>query len=88
MKKRLDMEKIAKGLGAGRRGKAPAKGGHFGAMQVLVDVEATFRVPAGGGRPTDPQLTERRLVPPRAADARAPEGCVTARENGEAAQRG
>jgi hypothetical protein len=54
MKKRLDMEKIAKGLGAGRRGKAPAKGGHFGAMQVLVDVEATFRVPAGGGRPTDP----------------------------------
>lgn len=63
MKKRLDMEKIAKGLGAERRGKVSAKGGHFGAMQVLADVEATFRVPAGGGRPTDPRWTERRLVP-------------------------
>jgi hypothetical protein len=63
MKKRLDMEKIAKGLGAERRGKVSAKGGHFGAIQVLADVEATFRVPAGGGRPTDPRWTERRLVP-------------------------
>ena len=63
MKRRLDMEKIARGLGADRRGKVLAKGGHFGAMQVLADVEATFRVPAGGGRPTDPRWTERRLVP-------------------------
>jgi hypothetical protein len=31
-------------------------------MQLLADVEAGFRVPAGGGRPTDPRWTERRLV--------------------------
>jgi hypothetical protein len=32
-------------------------------MQLLADIEARFRVPAGGGRPTDPHWTERRLVP-------------------------
>lgn len=63
MRRRLDMEKIARGLGAVRAVKVPAKGGYFGAMQVLADVEAMFRVPAGGGRPTDPRWTERRLVP-------------------------
>jgi hypothetical protein len=61
--KRLDMEKIAKGLGAQRRGKAPATAGYFGAVQLLADVEARFRIPASGGRPTDPRWTERRLVP-------------------------
>jgi hypothetical protein len=40
-----------------------AKGGYFGAMQVLADVTARFRIPPGGGRPTDPRWTERRLVP-------------------------
>src|SRR2546426_8858924 len=63
MKRKLDMERIAKGLGAERRGKVSATGGYFGAMQLLADVEAKFRVPAGGGRPTDPRWTERRLVP-------------------------
>lgn len=63
MKLRLDMEKIARGLGAQRRGKVSATGGYFGAMQLLADVEARFRTPAGGGRPTDPRWTERRLVP-------------------------
>ena len=63
MKTTLDMEKIAKGLGAKHRGKVSAKGGYFGAMQVLADVTARFRVPAGGGRPTDPRWTQRRLVP-------------------------
>jgi hypothetical protein len=62
MKKQLDMTKIAKGLGAERRGKVSAKGGYFGAMGLLADVEARFRVPEGGGRPTDPHWTERRLV--------------------------
>ena len=32
-------------------------------MLFRSDVEATFRVPVGGGRPTDPRWTERRLVP-------------------------
>ena len=63
MKTRLDMDKIAKGLGAERRGKVSATGGYFGAVQLLAEVESRFRVPAGGGRPTDPRWTERRLVP-------------------------
>jgi hypothetical protein len=63
MKRQLDMNKIAKGLGAERKGKAGASGGFFGAMQLGADIEARFRVPAGGGRPTDPRWTERRLVP-------------------------
>lgn len=63
MKTRLDMDKIAKGLGGERRGKIEARGGYFGAMQVLADVEERLRVPAGGGRPTDRNWTERRLLP-------------------------
>lgn len=63
MKPHLDMNKIARGLGAERKGKVSATGGYFGAIQLLVDIEARFRVPVGGGRPTDPRWTERRLVP-------------------------
>src|ERR1700730_6648710 len=63
MKTQLDMDKIAEGLGAERKGKVFATGGYFGAMQLLMDIESRFRVPAGGGRPTDPRWTERRLVP-------------------------
>jgi len=62
MKTRLDMDKIARGLGAERRGKVAPSGGYFGAMQLLADIEARFRVPAGGGRPTDPNWTKKRLV--------------------------
>lgn len=62
MKKQLDMAKIAKGLGAVRRGKVRAKGGYLGALALAADIEARFRIPEGGGRPTDPQWTERRLV--------------------------
>jgi hypothetical protein len=57
------MDKIAKGLGAERRGKVAVSGGYFGAVQLLAEVESRFRVPPGGGRPTDPRWTERRLVP-------------------------
>jgi hypothetical protein len=63
MKTRLDMNKIARGLRAERKGKVSAGGGYFAAMQLLADIEARFRVPAGGGRATDPDWTERRLVP-------------------------
>ncbi len=63
MKTQLDMNKIAKGLRAQRRGRATASGGYFGAMQLVAEVEARFRVPSGGGRPTDPRWTKRRLVP-------------------------
>src|SRR5260370_1416487 len=63
MKTGLDMDKIAKGLGAERRGAVVSSGGHFGAMQLLADIEARFRVPSGGGWRTDPSWTERRLLP-------------------------
>ena len=63
MKTQLDMDKIARGLGAERSAKVASTGGYFGAMQLLADVEARFRVPAGGGRRTDPRWTERRLLP-------------------------
>jgi hypothetical protein len=63
MKRQLDMDKIARGLSGERRGRVSGAGGYFGAMQLVADVEAKFRVPPGGGRPTDPRWTERRLVP-------------------------
>ncbi len=63
MTTQVDLNKVAKGLRARRRGPVRASGGYFGAMQLLADVEARFRVPRGGGRPTDPNWTERRLVP-------------------------
>ena len=63
MRRALDMDKIARALGATRQAKVSATGGYFGAMQLLADIEARFRVPPGGGRATDPTWTERRLVP-------------------------
>jgi hypothetical protein len=63
MKMRLDMNKIAKGLGAERRGKVIAAGGYFGAVDLAAEVEARFRTPPSGGRPTDASWTERRLIP-------------------------
>ena len=58
----LDMERIAKELGAERGGKVSATGGYFGALQIAADVASRFRVPDGGGRPTDPSWSEQRLV--------------------------
>src|SRR5438876_7750526 len=58
----LDMEHIAKALGAERRGKVSAGGGYFGALQLAAEVAARFRVPEGGGRATDPSWSEQRLV--------------------------
>ena len=60
---KLDMDKIAKGLGAERRGRIYASGGHFGAMLLVAEVQARFRSPSSGGRSTDPHWTEKRLVP-------------------------
>jgi hypothetical protein len=78
------MDKIARGLGATRRGKVSAAAGFFGAMQLLAEIEARFRVPPGGGRATDPSWTERRLVPlaPRTL-ARLEELSTQLREHGQ-----
>ncbi|NOY91713.1 MAG: hypothetical protein GXP55_10980 [Deltaproteobacteria bacterium] len=62
-KPKLNMDKIAKTLGAERRGEVRAGSGHFGAMQVVAEIQARFQAPAGGGRSTDPAWTDRRLVP-------------------------
>ena len=40
----LDMERIAKGLGAERRGKVSAHGGYFGALQLAAEVASRSRV--------------------------------------------
>jgi hypothetical protein len=58
----LDMDRIAKDLGAERRGKVVSQGGYFGALQLAAEVAARFRVPEGGGCPTDPTWNEQRLV--------------------------
>src|SRR5712671_8200946 len=86
MKTQLDMDKIAKGLGAERGGRIRASGGYFGALQLLADIDARFRVPSGGGRPTDPNWTERRLVPlaPRTL-ARLEELAAKIRQQGQVA---
>lgn len=58
----LDMERIAKELGAERCGTVSPTGGYFGALQLAAEVAARFRVPEGGGRATDPSWREQRLV--------------------------
>src|ERR1700756_4402238 len=58
----LDMERIAKELGAERRGKVSPRGGYFGALQLTAEIAARFWVPEGGGRATDPSWSEQRLV--------------------------
>ncbi len=63
MNEQLDMDKIAEGLGAERVGKVRASGGYFGAVQLAAEVAQRFRVPPGGGRATNPEWTERRLIP-------------------------
>ncbi len=58
----LDMDRIAQGLGAERRGKVSSRGGYFGALQLATEVATRFRVPDGGGRATDPSWSEQRLI--------------------------
>lgn len=36
---------------------------YFAIREFAEEIEARFRVPAGGGRPTDPRWTERRQLP-------------------------
>lgn len=63
-KRKIDTDKIAKGLGARKKGKVyPTGGGYPGAAQLAAEVQARFQVPPGGGRPTDPSWSDKRLVP-------------------------
>lgn len=63
MKPKLNMNKIAKGLRAERRGPVKAGAGYFGALALAAEANERFRVPEKGGRATDPAWTERRQVP-------------------------
>jgi len=65
MKSKLNMDKIAKGIGGERRGMVRAGGGYFGALNLAAEVSERFRVPGTGGRATDPNWTERRQLPLR-----------------------
>jgi len=49
----LDMEKIARRLGALRRGTVTSRGGYFGALQLAAEVQARFGVPERGGPRSD-----------------------------------
>lgn len=62
-KPKLNLDKIAAGVGAERRGPVHATSGWFGAAQLVAEVQARFRPPASGGRGTDPAWTKRRLLP-------------------------
>jgi hypothetical protein len=62
-KRRVDTNKIAKGLRAKKRGKVNSTAGYPGAAQLAAKVRERFRVPEGGGRPTDPSWSDKRLVP-------------------------
>jgi len=63
MKQQLDMDKIARGIGARRMGTITSSGGYFGALQLAKEVADRFQTPPSGGRATDPSWTERRLIP-------------------------
>ena len=63
MRTTLNMNKIARRLGAERKAKVSPTGGYFGALQLLEEVRTRFHPPRGGGRPTDSSWTERRLLP-------------------------
>ena len=62
-KRRVDTDKIAKGLGTKKRRQIYATSGYPGAAQLAAEVRERFRVPDGGGRPTDPSWSDKRLVP-------------------------
>jgi hypothetical protein len=53
-KAKLDFDALARGLGAERRGQVKASPGYFGATQLATELAHRPRVPANGGRPTDP----------------------------------
>ena len=61
--KNVDKDKIAKALGAERKGPVSAGAGYFGALGLAADIGARLRTPSAGGRATDPAWTERRLLP-------------------------
>jgi hypothetical protein len=44
MKRRLDMDRIAKKLGAHREGRVEVQDGYFGADQLVAEIQERYRV--------------------------------------------
>ena len=59
---KVDINNVAKRLRGEVRGQVLATAGYMGALALAADVERRFRAPGGGGRATDPDWTEQRLV--------------------------
>ncbi len=59
---KTNIGKIAKALGAKRRGRVDARSGYFGALELLAEVQKRFRVPPTGGRASDASLTVQRQI--------------------------
>ena len=59
---KVNINDIAKRLGGEVRGEVRATAGYMGALALASEVDRRFRSPEGGGRATDPEWTEQRLV--------------------------
>jgi hypothetical protein len=59
---KVDINNVAKRLRGEVRGEVRATAGYMGALALAADVERRFKAPGGGGRATDPDWTEQRLV--------------------------
>jgi hypothetical protein len=70
MKREPNTDKIANGLGAERRGKVEARAGHFGALQLLMDLEERLRGSASAPRPHDLISASRRKPTSRSGAGR------------------
>lgn len=63
--RKLDHARLSRNLGSKIRGRAPARAGYFGALQLAESVRRRFRPPKGGGRARDRGWTMKRLIPVR-----------------------
>ncbi len=63
--RKIDHARLSRNLGSTIRGRATAKAGYFGALQLAEAVRRRFRPPAGGGRARDRGWTMKRLIPVR-----------------------
>jgi predicted secreted protein len=60
----VDHAKLAENLGVKQSHKvSEARAGYFGASQLAAEIRERFKTPSSGGRPTDPDWRERRLIP-------------------------
>ena len=61
--RKLDHAQLSRVMGSTIRGRASAKSGFFGALQLAETVRRRFRLPTRGGRARDPRWTMKRLIP-------------------------